>query len=92
MEVRIQELAIDFVLTCLSYKNDFTCRKLISKVNLALGPEGPFFFRKVKSDTASPTARHHCDVSSELCCPDTKPQRWAPPLVSRYTFRLDTAR
>ena len=32
----------------------------------------------VKSETGSPTAQHHCDVSSELCCPGTKPCRWIP--------------
>ena len=26
---------------------------------------------------------HRCDVSSELCCPDAKPRRWAP-LVTRF--------
>ena len=35
-------------------------------------------------DTKSPTARHRCDVSSELCCPDAKPRRWVPPLVTRF--------
>ena len=29
----------------------------------------------VISDTVSPTARHRCDVSSELCCPGAKPRR-----------------
>ena len=38
----------------------------------------------VKSDTVSPTARHRCDVSSELCCPDAKQRRWTPPLVTRF--------
>ena len=35
-------------------------------------------------NTVSPTARHRCDGSSELCSPDTKPRRWAPPLVTRF--------
>ena len=30
---------------------------------------------EVKSDPVSPTARHRCDVSSELCCPGAKLQR-----------------
>ena len=30
----------------------------------------------VKSDVVSPSARHRCDVSSELCCPGVKPRRW----------------
>ena len=29
----------------------------------------------VKSDTASPTARYRCDVSSELCCPGAKSRK-----------------
>ena len=29
----------------------------------------------VKSDTVSPTVRHRCDVSWELCCTGAKPQR-----------------
>ena len=38
----------------------------------------------VKSDTVSPTARHRCDVSSELCCLGSEPRRWNPPLVTRF--------
>ena len=38
----------------------------------------------VKSDTVSPTARHHCDVSSELCCPGAKSRSWAPTLATRF--------
>ena len=30
------------------------------------------------------TQRHHCDVSSKLCCPSAKPPGCAPPLVSRF--------
>ena len=30
-----------------------------------------------------PMTHPRCNVSSELCCPGTKPRRWAPPLVSR---------
>ena len=41
-----------------------------------------FNFRPVKS--GSDAVVHHCDVSSELCCPDGKPRRWAPPLVARF--------
>ena len=29
----------------------------------------------VKPNTVSPTARQHCDVSSDLCCPGVKPRR-----------------
>ena len=38
----------------------------------------------VKSDTVSPTARHRCNVTLELCCPGAKPRRWAPPLVTSF--------
>ena len=38
----------------------------------------------VKLDSESPTASHRCNVSSELCCPDAKLRRWAPPLVTRF--------
>ena len=31
--------------------------------------------RSVKSDAQPQTARHCCDVSSELCCPGAKPRR-----------------
>ena len=34
--------------------------------------------------TVSPTTRHRCDVSSELCCTDAKLRRWTPPLVTRF--------
>ena len=36
------------------------------------------------NQSRSPTARHRCDVSSELCCPSAKPRRWAPLLVTRF--------
>ena len=32
----------------------------------------------------SDTNSHRCDTFLELCCPDAKPRRWAPPLVTRY--------
>ena len=54
--------------------------------NIAIGGEvwglipGP-----IKSDTVSPTARNRCDVSLELlCCPEARPLRWVPPLVTRF--------
>ena len=40
--------------------------------------------RTVISEVVLPTARHRCDVSSELCSSGTKPGRWAPPLVTRF--------
>ena len=36
----------------------------------------------------SPTTRHRCDVSSELCCPGAKPRRWA--LATRYTLQRNS--
>ena len=41
-----------------------------------------FNSRLVKSGTVSPTARHRCDVSSELCCSGAEPLRWAPSLFA----------
>ena len=43
----------------------------------------------VKSKTLLPRARHRYDVSSELCCPGTKPRRWIPP--HSYTLWRNTA-
>ena len=34
--------------------------------------------------SVSPTTRHRCDVSSELCCPGAKSRRWIPALVTRF--------
>ena len=52
---------------------------------LANGAEGlGFDSRAGQMDTVSPTTRHRCDVSSELCCPGAKPRRWAPQLVTRF--------
>ena len=42
----------------------------------------------VKSDTLSPMACHHCDVSSKLCCRDAAPRRWTLPLVTRFGVSL----
>ena len=51
----------------------------------AIGVEGPGFKSRVgQIGTVSPAARHLCDVSSELCSPGDKLQRWAPPLVTRF--------
>ena len=36
--------------------------------------------------TVLPTACHRCDVSSKMCCPDVKPRRWSPPLVTRFVI------
>ena len=38
----------------------------------------------VKPDTVSPTARHRCSVSSELCRLGAKSRLWASPFVTRF--------
>ena len=45
----------------------------------------------VKSNIASPMARHRCDVPSELRCLDAQPPKWAPLLVTRFGVILNTA-
>ena len=55
----------------------------IVKILLLVRKVGGLIPGPVKLDTVSPTARHRCDVSSELCCPGAKPQRWAPLFVIR---------
>ena len=42
----------------------------------------------IKLDSASLTASHCSNVSSNLCCPDAKRWRWASP---RHTLRRNTA-
>ena len=44
----------------------------------------------VKLDTVSSIARHRCDVSSELICPDAKSWRWAP--ATRHTLPRNKGR
>ena len=36
----------------------------------------------VKTDTVLSTARHSCDVSSELCCSGDTLERWVPALAT----------
>ena len=44
--------------------------------DIDIGAEGLTFDSRVgQIDTVSPTARHRCDISSELCCPDAKSRR-----------------
>ena len=43
-----------------------------------------------KSVTVSPTARHLCDISSELCCPGPGAAEMDP--ATRHTLRRNTAR
>ena len=45
---------------------------------------------RVKSDAVSPTTRHRCHVSTELCCPGAKSQRRALPLVTRFGVKLES--
>ena len=50
---------------------------------VVIGAEGSgFVSRSIKSDTVLPSARHRCDVSSELYCPRAMSRRWAPLLAS----------
>ena len=46
-----------------------------------------FDSRAGQISSVSPAVRHRCDVSSELCSSGAKPQRWAPPLVSRFGMK-----
>ena len=43
-----------------------------------------FDSRLIKSDIASLTTRHRCDVSLEVSCPGAKSRRCAPLLVTRF--------
>ena len=55
----------------------------------AIGAGGlGFDSRAGQIDTVSPTARHRCDVSSELCSPGAKSRRWAPPLYGAPYVKL----
>ena len=55
----------------------------------AIGAEGLGFKSRVgEIGTVSPTARHRCDVSSDLCSLGVKPRKWAPPLVTRFGVKL----
>ena len=52
--------------------------------DLALCAEGSGFdYQGGESNAMSPTALHRCDVFSKLCCPNARPRRWAPLLVTR---------
>ena len=42
--------------------------------------------RPVKSDTVLPTARHRCEVSSDLCCPGAKMRGRTPPLATMLRY------
>ena len=62
------------------------CTSGVSKFKArAIGAGGlGFESRAGQIGTVSPTARHRCDVSSELCSPGAKLRRWAPQLVTRF--------
>ena len=61
-------------------------RPLVQLLNAhAIGEDGLGFKSQVgQIGTVSPTARHRCDVSSELCSEGAKPRRWIPPVVTRF--------
>ena len=51
----------------------------------AIGARGQGFKSRVGLvGTVSRTARHRCDVLSELCSPGAKPRRWTTTLVTRF--------
>ena len=74
------------------HKKNFFCASLFRKTGrwlsckaLAIGAGGlGFDYRAGQIDTVSPTTRHRCDVSSELCSPGAQPRRWAPQLITRF--------
>ena len=70
----------------MSQEGHFKKRNYSSAVNTSFSVRGVWgsIPRLVKLDTVSPTARHHCDVFFELCCPGTMQQRWASPLITRF--------
>ena len=84
MMAAVASCAIPWIITSerISCKNDRLAQLFTTLLSVRdvfgsiLGP--------LKSDTVSPTARHRCDVSSELCCPGVKLRRWTPPLVTRF--------
>ena len=39
---------------------------------------------RLATELTTPTTRHRCGVSSELCSPGARPRRWAPQLVTRF--------
>ena len=68
-------------------EDDFFCAglfaHLLSTLLLVRGSVGSIP-GSVKSDKMSPSARHRCDVSSELCYSCAKLRRWVPLLVTRF--------
>ena len=66
-----------------TYRTDSV--RFATELTAGIGAGGlGFDSRAGQIDTVSPTTRHRCDVSSELCCPGAKPRRWAPQLVTRF--------
>ena len=64
------------------FKNRNQPDDILVKENLAIGVGDHGFDIWIgQIGTVSPSARHRCDVSFELCCPGAKLRRWAPPLV-----------
>ena len=65
-----------------SINEDRPLAQLFSAQIIGAGGLG-FKSRTGQINTVSPTARHRCDVSSDLRSPGAKLRRWAPPLVTR---------
>ena len=65
------------------HRNNRPLAQLLSAQAIGAGGLG-LNFRAGQIGTVSPTARHRCDVSSELCSPGAKPRRWASTLVTRF--------
>ena len=58
---------------------------LVTISEQAIGAEGlGFDSRASQIGTVSPTARHRCDVFSELSSPGAKSRKWAPPFVACF--------
>ena len=83
-----------FVKECLVKASDILCPSKkktgpavssVAKRTLSEREGLGFDSRTGQIGTVSPTTRHRCDVSSELCCPGAKPRRWAPQLVTRLS-------
>ena len=64
----------------------FIAMKMVSGNSISVGGLGSIP-SPVKPDTVSPTARHCCDISQELCCTGTKPWRRS---ATRYSLHRNT--
>ena len=66
---------------------DRTVDVVVKNIAIGVGGLGSIPGR-VKSHTVPSTARHRCEVSSEMCYPSAKPWRLAPLLVTRFGVML----